>query len=377
MEATPGKREQIATRIAFFVTGLSVASWAPLIPLVKAKLGLDEASLGALLLCLGLGSVIAMPMSGGLAAHFGCRKVILAAAVLPLCAMPLMALAPNVPTLAIALLLFGAGIGIMDVVMNIQAVIVEGSSGKTMMSGFHGMYSIGGIAGAGGVTGLLSLKLTPVASIAIIVATSALLMSIAAMGLLPYGTKEKSPPFAIPKGLVLLLGILCFALFLAEGAVLEWSGILLNNQHQVSKEQAGLGYAAFAATMTVGRFTGDQIVNKFGGQRVLFLGSLCAAFGFTLAAMVPSALVSIIGFALVGIGASNAVPVMFSAAGRQTVMPSNLALAGVTTMGYAGILVGPAAIGFLARQITLPYALLSVAATLVAVAMCAKAATRE
>ncbi|HLO99352.1 MAG TPA: MFS transporter, partial [Fimbriimonas sp.] len=100
MEAAPAKREQIATRIAFFVTGLSVASWAPLIPLVKAKLALDESILGTLLLCLGLGSVIAMPLSGGLAAHFGCRKVILAAATLALIALPCMALAPSTLTLA-------------------------------------------------------------------------------------------------------------------------------------------------------------------------------------------------------------------------------------------------------------------------------------
>lgn len=373
----PGVREQMATRVAFFITGLSISSWAPLIPLVKAKLNLDEATLGALLLCIGLGSVIAMPFSGGLASHFGCRKVITTTALLFCLTFPVMAFAPNIGVLAIALLLFGAGLGVTDVVMNIQAVIVEKASGKAMMSGFHGMYSVAGIAGAGGMTALLSLGFTPLVGATVISALCVLAILVAMSGWLPYATDEKTPAFAFPRGKVLLLGLLCFALFLAEGSVLDWSGILLTSHLGVADKMAGIGYAAFAITMTIGRLTGDKFVHRLGPKMVLFGGSLCAAFGFVLASLVPLWPVSVLGFALVGVGASNAVPVMFSAAGRQNSMPSNLALASVTTFGYAGILVGPACIGFLAKAVSMPVALLAVAAMLVGVAFCANAATQE
>lgn len=354
-----------------------MASWAPLVPLVKARLRLDEGQLGALLLCLGLGSVIGMPLSGGFAARFGCRRVILVAGILGCTALPFLAMAGSPLALAAGLLLFGAGLGTIDVVMNIQAVIVERASGRPMMSGFHGLYSVGGIVGAGGMTGFLALGLTPFVATIIVFALAALLLVGFRSGFLPYATDEESPAFAFPRGPVLLLGALCFILFLAEGSVLDWSGVLLNVDRGMDKVRSGLGYVAFATTMTIGRLAGDAIVQKLGAPRILLFGGLCAATGFALAALVPAWSVAILGFALVGVGASNVVPVLFSAAGRQKAMPENLAIAAVTTLGYAGILAGPALIGFLARASTLPLALLAVSVLLVVVASCARSATAE
>jgi MFS family permease len=357
------------------VVGLAVAAWAPLIPLVKAKLGLDEGGLGGLLLCLGLGSVVGMPLAGGLAARFGCRRMILVSGTVSCIALPIMAVAPSAAVLAAALSAFGAGIGCTDVVMNIQAVIVEKASGRAMMSGFHGLYSVGGIAGAGAVTGLIACGLSaPVSALAIAVLAAVLLVAIA-KGLLPYGGENGSPVFAVPRGRVLLLGILCFILFLAEGSVLDWSGVLLNVVRGLERSRAGLAYVAFSITMTAGRLTGDAIVHALGPKRIIFLGGLCAASGFVLAALVPAWPVSVLGFALVGVGAANVVPVLFSAAGRQQSMPSNLALAAVTTMGYAGVLAGPPLIGFVARASSLPVALVMVAAMLVAVVLSSRRAT--
>ncbi|MGV3615708.1 MAG: MFS transporter [Fimbriimonas sp.] len=373
----PGHREQVATRVAFLVAGITMASWAPLVPVVKARLGLDEGQLGTLLLLLGLGSVIGMPLSGGFAARFGCRRVILVAGVLGCVALPLLAAAGNSSALAAGLLLFGAGLGTIDVVMNIQAVIVERASGRAMMSGFHGLYSVGGIVGAGGMTGLLALGTTPLVATVIVAISAVLILFAFRKGLLPYATDEESPAFALPRGRVLLIGALCFILFLAEGSVLDWSGVLLNVDRGLDKARSGLGYVAFATTMTIGRLMGDRIVGKLGPSRILVFGGLCAALGFALAALVPVWPVAILGFALVGVGASNVVPVLFSAAGRQKAMPENLAIAAVTTLGYGGILAGPALIGFLARASTLPLALLAVAVLLVVVASCARSATDE
>ncbi len=366
---------QNATRVTFFVVGLAMGAWAPLVPLVKAQIGLDDRQLGLLLLCVGLGSVTVMPFAGGLAARFGCRRTILTAGVFLLASLPIMAAAPTVPLLATGLILFGAGTGMVDVVMNIQAVIVEKASGRAMMSGFHGLYSVGGIAGAAGATGLLALGASSLGAALLVVFLSAALLAAFARGLLPFGAEEDSPAFVLPHGRVLLLGALCFTLFLAEGSVLDWSGVLLTTERGVDKAHAGIGYVAFATMMTLGRLTGDAIVRRFGRRPILVFGGLCAATGFALAALVPSWPISVLGFTLVGAGASNVVPILFTAAGNQTSMPSNLAVAAVTTAGYAGILAGPALIGFFAHATTLSLALLALSAMLVGVALSARPAT--
>ena len=162
----------------------------------------------------------------------------------------------------------------------------------------------------------------------------------------------------------------------AEGAVLDWSAVFLTAVRNIDPATAGFGYVAFAVTMTVGRLTGDRVVHRLGATRVVLFGSLLAASGFLLAILAPSWMLSIIGFGLVGAGASNVVPVMFSAAGRQHVMPTHLAVAAITTMGYAGVLLGPALLGFVAKATTLSFALGLLAALLVAVAMTARVVTR-
>lgn len=373
----PGARERIATRAAFFIGGLAVAAWAPLIPFAKRRLALDDAQLGLLLLCLGVGSVLMMPLAGGLAARFGCRRTILAAgAVICLC-MPALMLAPSIPVLATVLAVFGASLGVLDVVMNVQAVIVERESGRAMMSGFHGMYSVGGIAGAGGVAAALAFGASPLAAITGMAVVAAVLLAGSRRGLLGYGGEADHPAFVLPRGRVLLIGAVCFAMFLSEGAVLDWSAVFLSTVRHADPATAGFGYVAFAATMTVGRLAGDRIVQALGRFRVVVCGALLAAAGFALTIAVPSPLAGLAGFALVGAGAANVVPVMFSAAGRQRGMPTHLAVAAVTTMGYAGVLLGPAALGFVAGASSLPAALGLLVALLAGVAMVARRATRD
>jgi predicted MFS family arabinose efflux permease len=345
-------REQIATRLAFFIAGFSTAAWAPLVPLAKERLGLDEGALGLLLLCLGLGSITAMPITGVLATRIGCKAVITSSALLILLTLPLLAVIDGWLAMAVAIAVFGAALGTLDVAMNIQAIIVERSSGKAMMSGFHGLYSVGGIAGAGLMSLLLgSGAMSPVLAAGAISAASLVLLVIAMPGLLLYGddSTETAPPFAWPKGIVLFIGLLCFLCFLVEGAVLDWSAVFLISERGSDVGLAGLGYAAFAVAMTLGRFLGDRLRTILGEQRVLISGGLLAAAGFLVVVLVPSASANLLGFLLVGAGASNVVPVLFSAAGRTRAMPASLAVTAVTTLGYLGILVGPALIGFVAH----------------------------
>jgi predicted MFS family arabinose efflux permease len=372
-----GVRERVATRIVFFIAGFAVSAWAPLIPFAKQRHALDDGQLGLLLLCLGVGSVLMMPLAGGLAARFGCRRMILVAgAVICLC-MPALMLAPSVSVLALVLAVFGASLGVLDVVMNVQAVIVERAGGRAMMSGFHGMYSVGGIAGAGGVAAALALGAPPLLAISGTAGVAVLLLAGSRRGLLVRGGEADHPAFVLPRGRVLLIGAVCFAMFLSEGAVLDWSAVFLTSVRNADPATAGFGYVAFAVTMTIGRLSGDRIVQALGAFRVVVCGALLAAAGFMLAILVPSALAGLAGFALVGAGAANVVPVMFSAAGRQRGMPTHLAVAAVTTMGYAGVLLGPAALGFIAQATSLAAALGLLVMLLVAVAAVARVATRD
>jgi predicted MFS family arabinose efflux permease len=252
--------------------------------------------------------------------------------------------------------------------VNIQAVIVERASGRTMMSGLHGLWSVGGIVGAGGVAALLSLGASPLAAILCVVAIIMAAMVFAAPNLLPYAGQGEGPAFAIPHGIVLFIAILCFIVFLTEGAVLDWSAVFLTLVRGVDPSYAGLGYAAFAATMTIGRLTGDVMVRRLGPTIIIISGGVCAAGGLAIATFVPAWEAGIVGFAFVGAGCSNIVPVLYTAIGRQTAMPEHIAVPAVSTIGYAGILAGPAAIGFAAHATSLVTAFLMMAALLIGVA---------
>lgn len=358
-----------ATRLLFLIVGFGMAAWAPLVPLVKARANLDDGTLGLLLLCLGIGSLATMPVAGALAGRFGARPVLAAAVLVTGAALMVLSRAAGLPVLAVALTGLGLGIGLLDCLMNLQAVAVERRVGRPMMSGFHGLYSLGCILGAAGVSALLSLGLAPAAATLAVVAAIAAAFLVALPGILPtVADGPGGPAFALPRGPVLGIGLLCFVVFLTEGSALDWSGVFLIQARGLDPARAGLGYAAFSLTMTVGRLTGDALVRRVGGRRVVVLGALLAAAGIGLATAVPFWPATLLGYALVGAGCANIVPVLFTAAGRQESVPAALAIPAVTTLGYAGVLAGPAAIGFLAHATSLTLAFLAVAALLLAVA---------
>jgi len=366
------RAQQYATRAAFFLPGFATAAWAPLVPFAKRRTALDEGSLGLVLLCLGAGSLLAMPIAGMLAARHGCRAVMIATLVMVIASLPLLAIAPSPSTLGLALFVFGAGVGACDCVMNMQAIMVERDSGRPMMSGFHAFYSIGGAVGAGAMTALLAFHLPPWLVCLLASAVMAALLAIS----LPFWRTDKAPSdapmFAVPHGVVLAIGVLCFVAFLAEGAVLDWSAVFLHEVQQVDPSRAGLGYLAFAIAMTVTRLVGDGVVARLGRHRSILIGSLIAATGFALATFASWLPFALCGYALVGLGCANIVPALFSMAGNQKVMPESLAIPAITTLGYAGVLAGPALIGFVAQASSLVFAFSAVAVTLVCIGLAAR-----
>ena len=368
LDPIPSKRQQFSTRVCFFIIGFGPAAWAPLVPFVKMRISAGDGALGLLLLLMGAGSIMAMPIAGTLVRRFGCRSILIIATLVICLPLPFLATASSVPLLGASLFVFGAGFGSFDVAITIQAVIVERAGGRSMMSGFHGLYSLGGIVGAGSMTVLFAAGSPPLAATFCIVVGLLVLLAVGARNALPYGSRTQGPILAIPHGVVLLFGMLCFILYGAEGAVLDWSAVFLTSIRAMKASYAGLGYAAFAIAMTVGRLIGDRWVERYGGSNVIATGGLCAAAGFTLVALVPSWEVGVFGYTLVGLGCSNVVPILFSSVGRQNAMPESVAVPAIATLGFGGMLVGPAVIGLVAHMSSLPSAFLLVALLLLGVA---------
>lgn len=308
-----------------------------------------------------------MQFAGYFTSRYGCRPVIICSTIALCLLLPLLSSVAWLPGLTLAVAAFGACMGMLDCAMNIQSVIVERNSGQSLLSGFHGHYSVGGILGAAAMTGLLSCGFTPLMSVLGIITVVAAALYKATPDLLSYANEKSGPLFAVPKGIVLLLGVLCFIVFIAEGAILDWSAVFLISVKGMDTTYAGLGYACYAATMTVGRLFGDAIVDRLGGVIVVLLGGLCASTGLVLSIAFEGWPASLLGYALVGAGCSNIIPVLFSAVGRQQRMSQGLAVPAVISMGYAGILIGPVLIGLVAHLSNLSAAIGGLAILLVLV----------
>ena len=355
---------RLATRLSFFVAGFAIACWAPLVPFAKQRLGVDDAGLGLLLLCLGVGSVVAMPVTGVLSSRLGARPIIVAAGIGLALLLPTLAVAATPLTLGLALFGFGAAIGSIDIAINVHAVEVERASSRPLMSGFHAMFSIGGFAGASAMTFLLSARVDALFSAVMGSVLLVIAIAVAWPRLLKGSSDAQGPLLVRPRGGVLLLAALAAITFLVEGAMLDWSALLLIDTSLVTPAYGGLGYTMFAIAMTLGRIVGDRVVALVGDQGTLRWGGLIAVAGLAVVLLAPGPGVALLGFLLIGLGASNIVPVLFRQAGAQRAMPAGLAVAAITTVGYAGILIGPAAIGFVAHASSLPLAFWLLAALL-------------
>jgi predicted MFS family arabinose efflux permease len=368
-----------ATRVIFLVSGIGMSAWAPMVPYAKARLGLDDAQLGLALLVFGGGSMLSMPFVGWLAHKLGNRTVIVASGLLMCLALPVLAMASSIAALVAALFYFGVMLGGVEVAMNAHAVDVERLDGGRLMSGFHGLFSVGGLTGAAVVSGLLAIGLPlPIAAAAIAAVLFGLVLWLRGDLLddAPRPSDTEKTTFGMPHALAWLLGLMCFASFLAEGAMLDWSAVFLRDFRGFAAASAGFGYACFSVAMALGRLTGDRLIARFGPVWAVRTGAALAVAGFLCVAWAPGALAALGGFVLIGLGASNIVPVMFSAAGRLPGTPPAIAIATATTLGYAGLLSGPALIGFVAHASSLPVAFAAVAGLLVLVGLSARIVQR-
>jgi MFS family permease len=341
----------------FLLNGAGIGVWAAHVPLVQARAGIDTGVLGFLLLTIAGGAISAMPLSGWMAGRWGTRAVVVGSGLLfALMSAVLMNVSGLLP-LFLAAYVFGASNGVLDVAMNANASEVEAARGIPTMSSFHGFYSLGGLIGAalGGLligAGLGDGRGALMVSIAIFAAVLACAGRLLAVPPAPHASH-----FALPRGPALFLGLLALLCFAIEGALVDWSALLLTERTHVDAATAALGYSAFSVTMAACRFAGDRLVLRFGPLRVMTVGGLGMFAGLMLAVTSTHFMLSALGFALIGLAAANVVPLIFAAAARMPGMSAGGGLATVATLGYAGLLMAPPLLGAIAAHTNIAVAL--------------------
>jgi MFS family permease len=352
----PGRVPTI--RAIYFMAGIGISAWAITVPFTKIRFGLNDATLGLILLAPGIGGILAMPLAGLAVARYGSRNILLISGIIFGIVLPLLTIAPSPLLFTTLLFIFGVVFAVIDIAMNAQAVATETRGGRLLMSSFHAMYSIGTLAVAL-ITSLL-LKLGATNAVCAMLCGAAIFAIMSRYKYLQPKSEDMpavGPAFALPNRATLLLGMACFACFLTEGAVTDWSTIFLRFSRHIPISAAFYGYAGFALAMAATRLAGDAVATKFGKANIMRIGSLLAGSGMLLAVLTPYETTDVIGFALVGIGTGNIAPLIFSAASRVPGMSHTLSVPAVLTLGYAGFLLGPVIIGLVANTTNLSLAL--------------------
>jgi MFS family permease len=359
---------RFAIGMMFFINGAAIATWASRIPAIQEKLALSTGNLGIALLSMAIGALAAMSFAGALSARIGSRPVIVWTMILTCISLVFPAYAPNLLLLSLAVISLGLFAGSLDVAMNAHAVAVERAYRRSIMSSFHALFSIGGIAGACFGAVMASMKV----SIEVHFPISAALLLVTGLTcknwLLPASAdatgREVSGSLHLNtlkllfnSQYLLALSIMMFCCFLVEGAMGDWSGVFLQQTLKTEPGFAALGYASFSVAMSVGRLLGDKLNEKFGSAVMVRGGSLFALAGLCLIIFPSNPLLALLGFASIGLGVSNIVPIAFTAAGNAPDMEPGPSIATVALVGYFGLLAGPPVIGFVAEFLTLRNAL--------------------
>ncbi|MDI2126814.1 MFS transporter [Yinghuangia seranimata] len=339
----------------FAVHGAVTGNFATRVPWIQDHTGIGPGQLGLALAFPAIGASLAMPLAAAISHRLGARRalrILLSGWTL---ALVLPALAPNLVVLCIALFMYGAAAGMPDVAMNALGVETENRLGRSIMSGLHGMWSVGVLVGS--AVGTLAAHLDVDARLHQAVASGVLLVigllvSRAVLDVRPEPDEEAPPHFALPPKSALLIGMISFCAVFAEGASLDWSAVYLKDVIDTGAGLAAATTTAFALMMAVARLAGDRVVDRFGGVLTVRAGGVLSTAGGLLVVLAPGPALAITGFALLGLGCAVVVPLAFAAAARSGPNPSQ-AIAGVATVTYSSGLVAPSLIGGLAHATSL------------------------
>jgi len=347
-----------AISTVFLLNGAGIGLWAAHVPTVQARMGIDTGMLSMVLLTIAAGALLAMPLMGGLTGRWGTRRMVLLSGFAFAAMTPLIMGAPSLPLLFIAAFLFGVSNGALDVAMNANASEVETARGLPTMSSFHGFFSLGGLFGAG-IGGLLVGQGLGHGQGALMVGVvTAVVLALSAPRVMGFAaTHGAGSHFSLPRGAALSLGLLALLCFAVEGALVDWSALLMEERTGATPASAALGFSAFSIAMAACRFAGDRLIVRFGALRIMVIGGLAMFAGLALAVASTHFVLSAVGFALVGLGAANVVPLLFGAAARIPGMSAGNGVAAVATLGYGGLLLAPPVLGWVAMHSSIMVAL--------------------
>jgi len=350
-----------ASRAQFFSSGFIFATWGVHVPTVKAHYGLDEAQLGIALLAAGAGAMFGLTSAGRWIGRHGPRRIAaLSGCVYALLLAGLIAM-PGYFALMGLLAAFGLVTSVFDVAINTEAAQLEMQSGKPLMSGMHGMFSLGGMAGAASGSAVLAAGMSAQAHLLLVAAVMLLLVALSSTRMLPKAatgnTAGADHSFRLPRGPLAVLGVLAALGLIAEGAIYDWSVLYMQQELGSPQKQAALAYAAFSAAMAAARFGGDAMRARFTPIALLRGSGALAAASMTLVLLTDLPWLALVGFAGVGIGFANVVPILFGASARVPGVEPASGIASVSAVAYLGFMAGPAVIGLLARASSLTAAL--------------------
>lgn len=359
MKGEVALRTRASVAAFFFLNGAVFGNWVPRIPEVQEHLGLDNAQLGVGLLGMAAGALLALPLAGALVEKLGSRQATFLAALAYSLAIMIPAASASLATLAAGLFVFGAFNAILDVGMNAQGVGLERLAARPYLPYFHAAFSMGTLLGVASGTTFAAAGIPPLNHLLVVAAGSVLLTLLASQGLLPEAAQSPGGPRSPvrPTKLLLTLGVIGFCALLAEGAVADWSAVYLSKDLEAKTGLAGVGYAAFASTMVLGRLSGASLTRLLGPVTLVRGGGVLTVIGAALVVFPGTIAAAVAGFACMGAALACVFPLVLSAAGRAREAQTGRAIATVSVMGYTGFLAGPPTIGFVAQASSLAGAL--------------------
>ncbi|WP_018606754.1 MFS transporter [Uliginosibacterium gangwonense] len=383
MSSTPVSPQaaRFSTNSLFFVCGLLFATWGVHVPTVKALYALSDAGLSWLMLSAGVGALLGLSQVGQMVARYGTRPVIWATGIGMCISLAVLLFAPGYPALLAVLFVYGLCNGSFDVAMNAEAVAVEHAYRRPIMSSFHGFFSLGGFAGALAGSMTAAMGIAPWLHLAGSAVGGFVVIAVASRWMLPpeatHSPEEAGRTWSLPKGIILLIGVMGALGMVGEGAMYDWSTLYMRDELHSTQQIAALGYGAFSVAMALARFGGDWVRARLGSSEALRLSAWVAAAAMTLTLVLGLHWTTLLGFAVVGLGFANVVPVLFSAAARVPGVTPAKGIAGVSAVGYVGFMMGPPVIGAIAHRFSLSSALFIVALFAMAVALLTRRAMAQ
>lgn len=348
-----------ATRTQFLNLGFIAGTWGVHVPSIKAQYALDERALAGALLATSLGSVLTLTIAGRLVATLGARTTTVLAGWTFCVALGLSLVLPGLWALLPVMLLLGAGESVFDVAINAEGTSLETLTGRAVMSGFHGMFSLGAMIGAAAAAAMIRGSVPNPIQLALVGGVVATSIAVASRGMLAShpAADASQAHFTWPKGTLLLIGLLILSGMLAEGVMYNWSVLYVAQELHAPQEKAAMAYVAFAGATAAMRFAGDAVRTRVSERTMLVAGPMLAAVAMLLVLLVARPWFALVGFALVGIGLATVVPILYNAASRVPGVSRAAAIASVSSIGYVGFMIGPPIIGALAHATSLTVAM--------------------